>query len=228
MKVAYFRGTEGLEAAGQQLFDDSELDIAVVRGFADRASELMDACTASPNFNQAPYINQDSEEYARLFEAQIPEIKVVDGIITQWYKNWAENSRYLVEPRLKYGWLRPSGITPHFDLSTLVDNTTYSEGPLTISMRLDSDSDKHRVFYASRQNKLNTADPTLTLDEVAAQQDAIIVAAEANKFRDMASVVQRPGDIIIMLNNPTPTLHKVDAESGTWGLVTTYCIKAKD
>lgn len=198
IRVAEFYGAERLPDAAQEVLTKPHIDMAIVHDV--EAVIGQDWQYGSAVLEEAPI----SIHNISLLETLVPEVKEVDGVVLKWLADSAFDLS-LVGSGLQAAYLKNRTIGPHPDAT--------KEGPLSFSIRTDTNSSTTRQFAARRFEDITTV-LTDGQKDYDASRRLQVKLAEINRSswmlhrpRDMSCVDQRPGDWIIFPNHPSPAIH---------------------
>lgn len=182
--------------ADQVMLDHPPIALAVVKGFL-AVEQLVDPTTPYPTINERPEINTPQ-----------PASELTD-LVNRWLESNFPPLKHLVTSfRRQDDLIRAKGIAPHTDCSFKLP--LYDIGP-TYSLRIDNN------FAASRTVRaLRPARPIISPTGKFHRRnwDRIGEAKQHFDSSQPAQVQQQPGDLVIFMDFPYPTLHAVETSPG--------------
>lgn len=218
--VMFFDGEEHLAEAGALLLQCPEVHAAVVHNVGKVA---LFALSNKPNSR--------GETVREALFTDAPSITELDAYVRAHHNNSLLAKRYALTSLADTQRIltRSGSIGLHYDTPFQSDLHTpigSFEGPLTMSIRIDTTS-ATRTFQVHR-----TRAPILTAeaDEATSEHSLHLLQHTMHKTRAnpdlLHDIDQRPGDAIIMLNYPTPTIHAVQNTPGelTRSMVASYLL----
>lgn len=220
-KVARYEGIASLVTAGEDVLSDSTIDAAVIHGLGEQVAALTGAISSHTFYWRD--LGTENPELATLVEDTIPEISTLSGMVERWWANQPSIAGYTISPHLANAWIRSRPIPPHFDV---LSDEMAIDGPLTFSLRLDNRIDHLRTFRAKRYTGLMTlATPPDQLEPIVERQKGLAARAAKRRFNGLVRILQDPGDMVLFMNHPEPTLHAVSTEKdATTSLIGSYAI----
>lgn len=216
----FFDGGEHLAEAGALLLQRSEIHAVVVRNVGKAALFAL---------SNKPSVRGDAVREALFTDA--PCITELDAYVQTHHNNSLLAKRYALTSLADTQRIltRSGSIGLHYDTpfqSDLHAPVGSFEGPLTMSVRIDTSS-ATRIFQVRR-----TYAPILTTEAGEATNEHSLHLLQHTMHKTRANpdllydIDQRPGDAIIMLNYPTPTIHAVQNTPGelTRSMVASYLL----
>lgn len=218
--VATFEGEEHFAEAGALLLEDRTIEAVVIRGVAGAAlfklglePDKRGDCVREALFTDAPHLAK-LDEYVQKHHTQqslskpynITPLMATERIIT-----------------------RSGGTGIHIDspfASDIYAPAGSFEGPLTLSVRIDRNKFS-RTFRLKR-----THTPLISSDHAGVNEKAKnhvyqqVTTASRTNYDNLYSIDQNPGDAVLMVNYPTPTIHAVDTPNKrlTRSMVASYLL----
>ena len=217
-RVARYEGIEALATAGADVLSDDSIDAAVIQGLHEEAATMRRVAAKLPVRER----DSDSLWLAQNMAKVLPVFNELDRTVAAWWANQQTPAGYSFVPQIQSAWLRHRGIPAHFDI---FNDLMPIDGPLTFSLRLDTHVDNLRTFYAKRYPGLlafSELIPSQT-EGILNRQNQITNTIRRVGNTGMSKILQDPGDMVLMMNYPVPTLHAVDTVH-TLSLVGTYNI----
>jgi hypothetical protein len=207
--IAEFEGPESLAGAGQRILNDPSLALVVVRNMASK-SELE---------NVAHTVHYGSD--------QPVDIKDLHGAVEDWVE--ANPTAGTLETNSFTVGSRTYGDGPHIDSARLGYEVRH--GPVTGSLRTDT-QDHLRRHYSAARPTFSLADedgrPTAeALSTLGKRVDRFEFLSKLGRLGagHAAHVYQRPGDLILFANWPSPTIHAIKADHGCRAALYSYMIR---
>lgn len=200
-RVGEYEGASSLGEAGQAVLMNPRLDLAIVK----RAGHNL------LGIHRRRFTSDEAR--ADFVYENVPELRDLDAAVDAWYNRDLPSANHRQGAHIAQNHLRTDPIERHFDGET-------NAGPLTLSVRVDSEYGVKRYFHARRASRPATPNQ-LSRNSMAGyfRQKALGTNLLPPCLNPLyySEVEQEPGDVVIMPNYTHPAEHYTTETLTTFG-----------